>query len=89
MHISPSAKIDDGKITICLLDAVSRPRTMVIFPSLMIEKHVLLKEVHFVDCEEVTITSQSPIPLCLDGNLYPEANELNFKILPKALEILV
>jgi len=89
MHLSPGAEIDDGKITLCLVDALSRPKTMVLFPSLMIGKHTRLKIVKYVECKKVIITPEKPTTLCLDGNLHPDTSEIRFEILPKALEVFV
>ena len=104
LRISPEAKIDDGKITVALCEALSRPKTMVIFPSLMIEQHTRLKAVSFMECEELTITMPKGETLCLDGNLYtnytvspfqcdetPNSAEakIRFKILPQILDVFV
>ncbi|MCL2499107.1 MAG: hypothetical protein FWE90_02095 [Defluviitaleaceae bacterium] len=100
LHISPMAKIDDGKITLCLVRGMSRPKTMLIFPSLMIEKHTHLKAVSFMECEEVRITlGEHALPgetLCLDGNLYPltcagqnPGQTFLFKIHPQVLDVFV
>jgi len=90
MPIAPSAKIDDGKITLCLVEGISRPKTMVLFPSLMVGKHVLLKPVKFHECQQVAITlPPGQESLCLDGNLYPREGRLEFKILPGVLDVFV
>lgn len=91
MRIAPAARLNDGKITLCLVEALSRPKTMVIFPSLMVEKHEKLKAVHFLECENVRISfPQGAETLCLDGNLYPEFDsEIFFEILPKALDVFI
>jgi len=71
LHISPKARLDDGKITLCLVKALSRPKTMLIFPSLMVNRHERLKAVSFHECEEVKLTLQGGVEcLSLDGNLY-------------------
>ena len=71
LHISPEARLDDGKITLCLVEALSRPKTMVIFPSLMFGQHHKLKAVSFHQCEEVRIILESGTEcLSLDGNLH-------------------
>jgi len=75
LHITPGAKIDDGKITLCLIEAMSRPKTMVLFPTLMMGQHVKLKPVKFIECENLVITlPPGKETLCLDGNLYPDCN---------------
>ena len=92
LHIAPPAKIDDGKITLCLIDEISRIKLMTLFPSLMFSKHGVMREVTFIECEEVAITIPSDVgteTLCLDGNLYPREGRLEFKILPKILDVFV
>ncbi|MCL1842300.1 MAG: hypothetical protein FWF79_00635 [Defluviitaleaceae bacterium] len=90
MRIAPGAKLDDGKITLCLIEGMSRAKTMVLFPSLMFAKHVKLKPVKFVECENVAIILPSgEETLCLDGNLYPCRGRLEFKVLPGILDVFV
>ena len=89
LHIAPSAQFDDGKITLCLIEGISRPKLGVLFPSLLIKKHTGLKIVKFVDCTEVTITLKNEEILCLDGNLMPAKGKIRFNIRPQALEVFV
>ncbi|MCL2204493.1 MAG: hypothetical protein FWB88_11215 [Defluviitaleaceae bacterium] len=95
LHIAPMAKIDDGKLTLCLVRGMTRPKTMLIFPSLMIEQHTRLKTVSFIECEEVEITlghkAKESEALCLDGNLYPQrpGQTFHFKVRPQVLDVFV
>jgi len=88
LEISPSAKFDDGKITLCMVDGMSRLKLGVLFPSLLFKKHVHLKAINFIDCQEVIISLPSGAEtLCLDGNLYTKEDQLHFKILPQVLDV--
>ena len=88
LSISPSAKFDDGKITLCMVDGMSRLKLGVLFPSLLFKKHIYLKAISFTDCREVIITlPPGTETLCLDGNLFPKEGELHFKILPQILDV--
>ena len=96
LHITPGAAIDDGKITLTLIEAMSRLKTMILFPSLMFGFHKKLKAVSFLECESLVITLPSNEKLCLDGNLYDRRSEdpadesrVEFKILHKALDVFV
>lgn len=89
LRIAPSAQFDDGKITLCTIDGVSRTKLGILFPSLLIEKHVRLKIVKFEQCTELKLTLQNAEILCLDGNLIPSSGEIYFKILPKVLDVFV
>jgi len=89
MRVAPKAQIDDGLITVCVVEAMSRPKTMLIFPSLLCAMHVHLSTVFFIRCKQITITPETDETLCLDGNLYDIDSSLNFQILPKALNLFV
>ena len=90
LQISPGAKTDDGKITLCVVGEMSRLKTMLIFPLLMLKKHTHLKAVEFLECTELTITPPNDGGvLCLDGNLYPTDCKLKFKIHEKILDVIV
>jgi len=95
LHISPMAAIDDAKITLCLVRGMSRPKTMLIFPSLMIEKHTRLKAVSFMECTELKVTlgkhALACETLCLDGNLYPQnpGQTFHFKVHPRVIDVFV
>ena len=90
LHISPLAKIDDGKITLCVARSMSKIKTMAIFPSLLIKKHMYLKAVSFHECTSVKITFlDDGGTLCLDGNLNPAVGTIEFKIYKQVLDIIV
>lgn len=89
LHIAPNARTDDGLITVCLVEGLSRPKAMVLFPTVMFEKHVALKAVRFFECETLTITLPETEVLCLDGNLYERSGVLRFAIMPGALRLFV
>ncbi|MDR0272695.1 MAG: diacylglycerol kinase family lipid kinase [Clostridiales bacterium] len=89
MRIAPSASIDDGKITLCLVEGMPRPKTMILFPSILMERHTKLKIVKYIECESVKIISAGAETLCLDGNLYPCEDEIEFKIHPKAMDVFI
>jgi len=75
LHICPDARVDDGKITLCLAKAMSRPKTMTIFPYLMLGRHHRLKAVSFHEGEDVKIKLKSGVEcISLDGNLHEIKN---------------
>jgi len=89
LRIAPTAKFDDGKITLCVIEGVGRAKLGILFPSLLIEKHTALKIVQFEECTELSLTLQNAETLCLDGNLAPATGEIKFKILPQVLDVFV
>ena len=89
MHIAPSAKLDDGLITVCLVDAMSRWAASVIFPLLLMKLHTRLSSVRFLQCKALTVTMPHSKTLCLDGNLYEKAGSITFEMMPRSLRLFV
>jgi len=90
LPIAPLAKFDDGKITLCMVNGMSRLKLGILFPSLLVKKHVHLKDITFEECTELRITlPPGTETLCLDGNLFPVEGEIHFKILPSILDVFV
>ena len=87
MRITPSAIIDDGKITLCLVKGLSRSKILMLFPLMLLEKHTKLKDIEYIECKKVTIISNNRQSLSLDGNIYEIDKPLNFEILPNAIQI--
>jgi YegS/Rv2252/BmrU family lipid kinase len=89
MRIAPSALLDDGRITLVLAEAMSRPKLMLLFPSIIFQKHTKLKEVRTLTCREVLLEWEGEATLCLDGNLYSRTGAAGFKVAEKALRLYV
>ena len=91
MKIAPPASLDDGKITLCLIKAMSKLKTMTFFPSLLFAKHTKLKEVSFISCEklQIRLNEKTAQTLCLDGNLFPFDGSLDIEIIPQALNVFM
>ncbi|MDR1663971.1 MAG: diacylglycerol kinase family lipid kinase [Clostridiales bacterium] len=87
LRISPRARLNDGLITLCIVDKLSRAKTSILFPSVLFERHVNLKEVHYVTCKRVKITADETEILCVDGNLYGHPGTLEFNMLPGAIRM--
>jgi YegS/Rv2252/BmrU family lipid kinase len=87
MRIAPAARVDDGKITLCLVGGLSRPKTMVLFPSLLLQAHTRLKAVRFIPCERFTLHYEGAQALCMDGNLYEKKGPVTFEVMPRALKL--
>jgi len=87
MRITPSAKIDDGLITLCLVKAMKWYKLFPLFPIMLLEKHTGLKVIQYIECKKVAITTETSFTLCLDGNLFPDTKKAEFEILPGALTV--
>ena len=87
--IAPQARVDDGKLTLCMVDRIPRLKILVLFPLvLMGGRHTRLKEVTFVSCEQVKIEYEGTEKMCLDGNIHRWRGPVSFVSLPAALEMI-
>jgi len=89
LKIAPKACVDDGKITACLVESMSRSKAMLLFPTILLTLHTHLKEVRYLKCDSLTVTFEEGETLCLDGNLYKKSGNVTFEVLPRALSIFV
>ena len=88
MRIAPSAKLNDGKITLCLIDDLSRAKAFRLFPTILIQKHMYLKDVNYLECTRIKIIPErSQISLCMDGNLSDVTGALEVNLLPNAIKV--
>lgn len=89
MKIAPPARINDGRITLCLISELSRLKAFRLFPTVLTEQHVHLKEVKYVECERCIITpTNHQVDLCTDGNLSKSTGSIEFEILPNAMRVI-
>jgi diacylglycerol kinase family enzyme len=88
LYIAPPAKFDDGEITLCMVDGMNRAKLGLLFPSILVKKHVHLKAIKFINCTELKVKLPAET-LCLDGNLFPVEGEIYFKILPGVLDVFI
>lgn len=87
MRITPSAEMDDGRITLLLVKAMSGLQALTLFPVVLMGRHTGLRVVRYVECERVVFELEDEQTLCLDGNLYECGGRIEFKILPGAVNV--
>ncbi|MDR1690090.1 MAG: diacylglycerol kinase family lipid kinase [Clostridiales bacterium] len=88
-NISPSAKINDGKITLCVIKEMKKAAMSVLFPSVLFGLHKYIGAVSFTDCERVKAEFNGNLQLNIDGNIYPAKDSAEFEIVRNALTVLV
>ena len=86
--IAPQARVDDGKLTVCIVDRIPRLKILVLFPLALSGRHTRLKYVKFVNCEQVEVAYEGAQKMCLDGNIYTWEGPVSFVSLPAALEMI-
>lgn len=88
-YLTPDAQIDDGLLDVCLVDNISVPQVVKIFPRVMKGTHKDHSKVHFYRTTALRVESQQDIMLHADGEvLATKAKEIEISIVPKALKVL-
>jgi diacylglycerol kinase (ATP) len=86
--VTPTAKIDDGVFTVCMIDKMNRFYALRNLPKINKGHHLNMPEVHTYTSTKVTIQSESDIQAQLDGELLPLMKKFEIEILPGKLSIL-
>jgi len=88
-YLTPDAQIDDGLLDVCLVDNVSVPQVVKIFPSVMKGTHKKHSQVHFYRTDALRVESKQKIMLHADGEvLATNAKDIEIRVIPKALKVL-
>ena len=92
-HIAPEAKVDDGWLDYAAIRSVSRPMMFRLIPEVMKGTHGRFPQVRVNKFKELKITSDRPMVIHTDGEIYAgfgtDVRELVVKILPAALEVII
>ncbi|MDR1537686.1 MAG: diacylglycerol kinase family lipid kinase [Clostridiales bacterium] len=83
--IAPQSNAFDGEMTLCLVEHLSRPKILALFPLVLFARHTWLKAVSISNCKSVAIRYEGEKKVCLDGNIYKWKSPALFEIMPKAL----
>lgn len=87
--IAPSALINDGLITLCVINKMSKATMSVLFPSVLVGLHTKLKPVSFVNCKKVCLSFNGIEKLNVDGNIYNITSYVEFEIMKGALKVFI
>ena len=82
----PDAKIDDGLLDVCYVEAKSRFNILRLFPKYMKGLHRKIKGVHITRSKKVEIFLNEPVPLNRDGEIIA-ADKAVFEIFPKVCHL--
>lgn len=88
MNVAPQADPFDGLLDICILNDVTVLTVIRVLAKFVKGKHLPLSVTHYFRATEITVESDPPSPMQLDGEIM-STTPVTFKILPAALRIIV
>ena len=86
--IAPGARVDDGYLDVCIIPKMPLLKSLGCFGRLLKANHVQMPKVVFQPSKTLQLTSDTPLPVTLDGELTDLTTPLTVKVLPNALSIL-
>ncbi len=85
---SPSAVIDDGMLDICIIDRTSVIDKILLLPKYKKGNHVGLKQVNMIRGKKISIVSNYPFDISLDGQI-KKVKYFKCEVLPHKINIVV
>ena len=87
MRLSPGARLDDGRLEFCLIQALSRLEALRCFPMLVRGTFPCHPKVRYFGGQELSVSADTPAPLALDGDVLART-PATFRVLAGALRVL-
>jgi diacylglycerol kinase (ATP) len=88
MKIAPNAKLDDGKLDVCVVRAMDKLKLFCLFPTVYFGGHLNSSHVEYAQTDAARIETESPLDVYADGE-YVCQTPVEFSIAPNALQVIV
>ena len=87
MKIAPRAKLDDGKLDLCLVRAMNVLKLFCLFPTVYFGRHLSFEEVEYAQTDGVRIETEYPFAVYADGE-YVCNTPVSFSVARAALQVI-
>ncbi len=67
IRIAPDARLDDGKLEVCVVEAMPKVRLLRLFPSAFAGRHLTFPEVRYFQADRLRIETEKPSEVYADG----------------------
>jgi diacylglycerol kinase (ATP) len=88
MKIAPRAQLDDGKLDLCIVQAMDKVSLFRLFPTVYFGRHLDSGRVDYLQTPTATIETASPCDVFADGELVCQT-PVEFSVAAKALQVIV
>lgn len=89
LKLTPAARVDDGKLSVCHVDDISPFKIILNFGRLKTGTIGKLDEVTHLSGSNVKVVSELPMPVHVDGEVMGlDVHQLDLRILPSALQVV-
>ena len=88
IRIAPDARLDDGKLEVCVVEAMAKVRLLRLFPSAFSGRHLNLPEVRYFQADRLRIETEKPSEVYADGE-YVCSTPVQVRVAAGALRVIV
>jgi diacylglycerol kinase family enzyme len=87
MKIAPNAKLDDGKLDLCVVRGMNPFKLFCLFPTVYLGRHLGFEEVEYEQTDCVRIETEIPLDVYADGE-YVCKTPVEFSVVRSALKVI-
>ena len=87
MKIAPRARLDDGKLDVCVIHDIDKSKLFCLFPTVYFGHHLNLAEVEYFQTESLELKTEGPLEVYADGE-YLCRTPVEVGVAPGALRII-
>lgn len=88
VKIAPHAKLDDGKLDLCVVRAMDKFKLFCLFPTAYFGRHLISKSVEYGQTDRVRIETDAPVDVYADGE-YVCKTPVEFNVAREVLQVIV
>ena len=88
IRIAPDARLDDGRLEVCVVEAMGKARLLRLFPSVFSGRHLTLAEVKYFQAHHLRIETEEPAEVYADGE-YVCSTPVEVRVEGGALGVIV
>src|SRR6476661_1522161 len=88
IRIAPHARLDDGRLEVCVVEAMAKVRLLRLFPSVFSGRHLTLAEVKYFQAHRLRIETEEPAEVYADGE-YVCSTPVDVRVEGGALRVIV
>jgi diacylglycerol kinase family enzyme len=87
MKIAPHAKLDDGKLDLCVVRGMNPFKLFCLFPTVYVGRHLGFREVEYEQTDCVRVETEVPLDVYADGD-YVCQTPVEFSVAHRALKVI-
>lgn len=88
MKVAPRARLDDGKLDVCIIGQMNKFKLLCLFPSVFFGRHLGIREVEYFQTEWLRVETEEPRDVYADGE-YVCRTPIEVSVAREALRVIV